>query len=279
MKAAVPSAMVPCRYRVRRRLRETTDTTTLELEPLDDRHLAPYAPGQFSMIYAFGVGEVPISMSGNCNRQPLLAHTVRGVGAVTGLLERMVRGTAVGVRGPFGRPWPLRTAEGRDVLVIAGGLGMAPLRPVVYHLMAQRGRYGRVCLLYGARTPADLLYKRELERWRTRAQLDLVVTVDRADGTWRGNVGVVTSAIAKCPVDWSHAIAMICGPEVMMRFTVLELLKQGVGSSGVYLSMERNMKCAVGCCGHCQFGPFFVCRDGPVFRYHDIREAMSLREA
>jgi len=190
----------------------------------------------------------------------------------------MKRGSVIGVRGPFGNGWPVEEAKGRDVLVVAGGIGLAPLRPVLYQLIARRGEYGRVVVLYGTRTPSDILFQRELEQWRARFDLEVGVTVDRALMDWRGNVGVVTTLIPKAPFDPRNTIAMVCGPEVMMRFTVWELQKLGLTLDRIFISMERNMKCAIGFCGHCQFGPYFVCKDGPIFRYDRVKGLLEVRE-
>jgi len=182
------------------------------------------------------------------------------------------------VRGPYGSCWPVEHAEGNDVVIVAGGIGLAPLRPALYRLMATRDRYGRIVLLYGARTPEDILFKRELQDWRSHFDLEVYVTVDRATGRWKGNVGVVTTLIPKAPFDPHASIALLCGPEVMMRFTIQELEKRGVRDDLIFVSLERNMKCAVGFCGHCQFGPTFICKDGPVFRYDTIRSFFEMRE-
>ena len=279
MSTALHDPMLPQQYRVVRRWRETRDTATLALAPVDERDgVGPFVAGQFNMLYVFGVGEVPISVSGDPTRPRPLVHTVRAVGAVTQGLCALRPGDVVGVRGPFGSGWPVEEAAGSDVVLVAGGLGLAPLRPALYHLLAHRGRYGRVVLLYGARTPGDLLYRREVARWAARADLWLGVTVDRGDGGWRGHVGVVTRLIPGAAFDPADAVALVCGPEVMMRFTVAELLKRGVPEERVWLSLERNMKCAVGFCGHCQFGPAFVCKDGPVFRYDRVRALLGVRE-
>jgi len=259
-------------YRVRRLKRETADTFTLELRPVNGAGRIAFAPGQFNMLYVFGVGEIPISISGDPLKPETLVHTTREVGAVTRAMRKLKAGHVLGVRGPFGSPWPVAEIRGSDIVIVAGGIGLAPLRPALYHILSRRERYGRVVLLYGARTPADILYRRELERWRARFDLEVYATVDRAMSGWRGNVGVVTSLIARAPFDPLNTVALVCGPEVMMRFTVLELQKRGVGPQAIYLSMERNMKCAVGLCGRCQFGPVFVCKDGPVFRYDRVKD-------
>lgn len=269
--------MVPRTYRVVQNRRETRDTTTLELTPVDGSGL-PFVPGQFNMLYAFGKGEVPISISGDVARPHALTHTVRAVGTVSQALCMMKPGSAVGVRGPFGSSWPVKAAEGSDVLVVAGGIGLAPLRPAFYHLLAHRERYGQVALLYGARTPHELLFVDELEKWRGRFDVEVEVSVDNADSAWHGHVGVVTTLIRRADFDPSETVALVCGPEVMMRFTVFGLLDAGMSKDHVFVSLERNMKCGVGLCGHCQFGPEFVCKDGPVFSYNRIERFFRIRE-
>ncbi len=274
---ALAAPMVPRPYRVQRVRRETGDVSTLWLEPVEDA-TKPFAPGQFNMLYTFGVGEVPISISGGFAPPGGLMHTVRGVGPVSTALCRSKRGDVLGVRGPFGRGWPIDDAAGRDVVIVAGGIGLAPLRPAIEQLLAQREQYGRIVLLYGGRTPSDLLYRRELGQWRSRFDLEVEITVDASSVGWRGYVGLVTTLIPRALFDPSEAIAFVCGPEVMMRFTVAELQDRGVPTESIYISMERNMKCAVGFCGHCQFGPTFICKDGPVFRYDQVAPLLRIRE-
>jgi NAD(P)H-flavin reductase len=272
------ASSVPAVWRVRSRRRETHDTFTLVLEPPATGRPFRYAPGQFNMLYQFGVGEVPISISGDPANETQLVHTIRAVGAVTRSMGRLGPGSALGIRGPFGTQWPVDVARGGDVVIVAGGIGLAPLRPALYHILNHRNEYGRVALIYGARTPEDLLYGRELERWRGRLDLDVDVTVDAAGERWRGNVGLVTTLLPRLRIDPDHAVVMICGPEIMMRFTALELLSLGLSESALYLSMERNMQCGLGYCGHCQLGPTFVCKDGPVFTYPQIVRLLSQRE-
>lgn len=262
--------MVPQPFRLVRTWRETRETFTLEIEPADRVQDLTFAPGQFNMLYVFGKGEVPISISGNPAKPGTYVHTTRMVGAVTKGMGQLGPGDFIGVRGPFGRPWPLKEATGHDVVLVAGGIGLAPLRPALYYILARRSEYGRVVLLYGARTPDDLLYQRELQRWRARFDLDVYVTVDRVTGDWRGHLGVVTLLIPRAPFDPARTAAFICGPEVMMRFTVQELLQKGVPPAKIFVSLERNMKCGMGICGRCQLGPFLVCRDGPVFSFDQI---------
>lgn len=259
---------------------DTRDTFTFSLSPRTtaDAQCAPNGPGQFNMLYVFGVGEVPISMSGDPNDVDVLVHTTREVGTVTRAMGGLRAGATVGVRGPFGTAWPLPEAEGRDVVLVAGGIGLAPLRPVIYRLLAERDRYQRVSILIGARTPEDLLYADELRAWRARLDVDVYVTVDRATGDWRGNVGLVTALIPRSPFDPRNAVAMVCGPEPMMTAAATALVRRNVPRERLWLSMERNMKCAIGHCGHCQLGPLFVCRDGPVFRLDRIAPLLDVEE-
>jgi NAD(P)H-flavin reductase len=230
------------------------------------------------MLYVFGVGEVPISISGDPARPDCVVHTTRAVGPVTRALQRLHEGAVLGLRGPFGTAWPVEAARNHDVLLVTGGIGLAPLRPVLYHVLNNRGDYGRVVLLYGARTAEDMLYSQELTAWQARADVDVHTTVDRATSGWRGNVGVVTALIPHAPCDPRRTVALVCGPEVMMRFTVMALEARGVNPAHIHVSMERNMKCAVGFCGHCQYGPEFICKDGPVFAYPRIERLFSVRE-
>jgi NAD(P)H-flavin reductase len=278
MTADLPDPMIPVPYVVQKVRRETSDTYTLDLARPEGAANFPFAPGQFNMLYAFGVGEAPISISGDPADPRTLVHTVRDVGRVTHAICRSQKGEALGVRGPYGAPWPVAAAAGNDVIIVAGGLGLAPLRPAIYHLLRERPRYGNVELIYGARTPGDLLFRRELERWRGRFDLRVHVTVDSAANDWRGNVGVVTKVIERARFDPGSTTALVCGPGIMMRFTVLELLSRGLKPEQVFVSMERNMKCGAGWCGHCQWGPFFICKDGPVFRFDRIKDWFDRRE-
>jgi NAD(P)H-flavin reductase len=268
-----PGAMVPVPLRVARRDRETHDTFTLALEPANGASLPEYAPGQFGMLYAFGKGEVPISISA----LPLV-HTIRAVGATSAALCALEPGEVVGARGPFGTAWPLAEAEGRDVVILAGGIGLAPLRPVIHHLLEHRDRYGDVVVLYGGRAPAELLFTEEVAGWRGRFDVEVGVTVDRADEDWRGRVGVVTTLVPRAGFDPENAVAMVCGPEVMMRFAVIALRDRGMAPERIWVSLERSMKCAIGLCGHCQLGPAFMCKDGPVFRWDAVEPLLKVRE-
>jgi NAD(P)H-flavin reductase len=278
--AAVVGAdpMLPVPFRIEKLRHETVDTFTIELAPSQPNGGFSFLPGQFNMIYVFGVGEVPISISSDPRNAQTFQHTTRVVGSVTRSMGLLKRGDTLGVRGPFGTHWPVEAAEGRDVVIVTGGIGLAPLRPALYHLMAHREKFHKIVLLYGARTPEDILYRRELERWRSKFDLEIQVTVDRGTRDWRGNVGVVTTMIGRAPFDPTNTVALACGPEVMMRFAVMEFQRRGLSSERIYLSMERNMKCAIGFCGHCQYGPTFICKDGPVFRFDRIEPIFGKAE-
>ncbi len=237
----------------------------------------PFRPGQFNMLYAYGVGEVPISISGDTAEPTRLVHTIRAVGTVTRAMEELREGSVLGVRGPYGSAWPVEEARGRDVLFVAGGLGLASLRPAILHVLSNRADYGRVVILCGARSPADLLFKEQLGRWRARFDCRLEVIVDRAGREWYGAVGVVTRLLDDTPLEPDDAV-FVCGPEIMMRFVIRELGRRGVPGDAIWLSMERSMKCGVGLCGHCQLGGSFVCQDGPVYRSDRIAPLLFARE-
>jgi NAD(P)H-flavin reductase len=270
-------AITPIPYRVVANDPETAETRTLRLEPADgDRIL--YAPGQFAMTYAFGAGEVPISISGDPDGSPELVQTIRAVGAATRSLCELGEGEEVGIRGPFGRGWPPTPEPEGDLLLVAGGLGLAPLRPALLRALRHRAGIRRLVLLYGGREPAQLLFRPELERWLALDELDCELIVDIARSDWRGRVGVVPSLIERIDLEPAATTAMICGPEVMMRFSAEALLRRGVAASSIHVSLERNMRCAVGHCGHCQWGGDFICRDGPVFAWEEISDRIGVRE-
>jgi|WetSurMetagenome_2_1015567.scaffolds.fasta_scaffold117068_3 NAD(P)H-flavin reductase len=264
--------MLPRAARVLQVDKETHDTFTLSLESGNGNGQTSFAPGQFSMLYVFGVGELPISISGDPEEPGRLVYTVRSVGKATNALVTQTAGGTVGVRGPFGNSWPMTKARGKDIVVIAGGIGLAPLRPAIYHILRHRGDYKRLIVLYGARTPRDMLYRKQLAAWAYLPDTQMLTTVDYGGLSWRGNVGVVTTLFRHVRLQPNKTVALICGPEIMMRYVVRELESRGVGPADTYLSMERNMKCAVGFCGHCQLGPYFACKDGPVFPLSRMRD-------
>jgi NAD(P)H-flavin reductase len=268
--------MAPVPFVVRSNRDELEDTYTLQLEPPGGSF--EFLPGQFTMLYAFGIGEVPISISGDPALPGTLTQTIRGVGAVTRALRIARPGDTIGVRGPFGTAWPVDLAEGKDIVIAAGGIGLAPLRPAIYQVLAERDRFERVVILYGARNPSELLFADELQDWRGRLDADVLVTVDNAGRDWHGSVGVVTKLIRRAPFDPRNSVALVCGPQIMMRFTAQELVTRGVPHDAIHMSMERNMKCAIGFCGHCQYGAKFICRDGPVFEYPALQPYLLVKE-
>ena len=275
--ATTRDPMLPRLFRIEAMKKELSDTFTMSLRPTDGGTFR-FQPGQFNMLYTFGVGEVPISISGDAADPTELSHTIRAVGRTSSALATLKPGDTVGVRGPFGTPWPIEACFGSDVLIMGGGVGLAPLRPAIYAVLAQREKFGNVLILYGARTPEDILFAKDLKTWRSRFDINCQVTVDRVTGKWNGRVGVVTQLIKGGGFDRPHTRALVCGPEVMMRFGIQTLNEHGVTNDRIFVSMERNMKCAVGFCGHCQFGPTFVCKDGPVYRFDTIKDIFKLRE-
>ena len=272
-------AMVPSMATIRRVIWETDDTYTLVIDPpqMNGRPFS-FKPGQFNMVYAFGTGESAISISSDPSKPNLLAHTIHRVGIVTSALSRLKRGDTIGLRGPFGTAWPVEEAVGKDVCIAAGGIGLAPLRPVIYSMIRRREEFGRIIILYGARSPLDLLYRVELEQWSKIPNTEVITTVDRGDSSWKGHIGVVTGLFSYIKMDSPSSIAMVCGPEVMMKYTYEELQRRGLSQEQIFISMERNMKCGVGLCGHCQFGPKFICKDGPVFRLPQINHLIEKKE-
>ncbi len=273
---SVAAPMVPVRYRVAAVHRETADTSTLTLDPVDEAIAAP-GPGQFTMLYRYGTGEIPVSVSGAPAAGANLRHTIRGVGAVSQALIDLPVGSMLGVRGPFGAGWALEEARGGDVVVVAGGIGLAPLRPVVHEILEHRSDFGAAAVLVGARRPEDLLFRDELAAWAERPDLHTAVTVDVADRTWRGEVGVVTQLLAGSHIEAVSATALVCGPEVMIRAVAGELVPLGVDPERILVSLERNMHCAVGHCGRCQLGPVFVCADGPVLSWAEAQPLLAVR--
>jgi NAD(P)H-flavin reductase len=268
--------MEPRPFRVERVIKELADCFTLVLTPTDGHCAFPFQPGQFNMLYDFGHGEVPVSMSGDPSRPEELVHTIRSVGLVTAAMQKLRPGDVIGVRGPFGSHWPLAQSKGKDILVMAGGLGLAPLRPVIYDLKNHAADYGRLTLLYGTRTPDTLLFADELQSWSEHWATSL--TVDSAGPRWGGHVGVVTDLLDGRVHHAANTVAFLCGPEIMMRFCAYALLDRGFLPEQIFVSLELNMKCALGMCGRCQYGPFFICKDGPVFSFAQVARLFRIRE-
>lgn len=246
----------------------------------DDPHLAAtyrFAPGQFNMLYMPGFGESAISISSDASQRDFLSHTIRVAGNVTQAIARKQVGDQIALRGPFGSSWPMDKCRGRDIIFACGGIGLAPLRPAIYEVLNHRDDYGRVILLYGARTPSGLLYTSEYDAWREK-NIDVEVTVDIGDENWNGRIGVVPLLFYQHRLQADRTTVMSCGPEIMMRFVVFEALARKIRPENIYVSMERNMSCAMGFCGHCQIGPYFVCKDGPVFNYRQAEPFFNLED-
>jgi NAD(P)H-flavin reductase len=272
-------SMVPVFLPVYKNTKETHDTHTLFFR-VNHPSEPPYSfkPGQFNMLYVFGKGEIPVSVSSDPDETKWIAHTIRKVGKVSSALFAMKRNERVGIRGPFGSSWDIAEGFGRDVIIVAGGLGLAPLRPLIANLFKHRDQVGNAFLLYGARTPDDLLYYHQLQNWRSRFDFRVRVCVDHSQNHWLGSVCVVPKLIHQIKFDPTRVAVFICGPEIMMKYTIAEFKSKGVPALSMFVSLERNMKCAIGICGHCQYGPHFVCKDGPVFCYKDIEPIFDIRE-
>ena len=277
-QTAAPTAMTPVPYRVRSRVAENRDSATLRLEPVLDTLTAPL-PGEFMMMYAFGIGEVAISVSGvPSDSEPTITHTIRSVGAVSRALHDAQPGTVIGMRGPFGTNWGLDDAAGRDLVIVAGGVGLAPLRPVVLGAMTARDSYGSVTLIAGARSRDDFLFAEELHEWMQSSLIDVHLTVDVPVQGWPGEVGFVTEPLRRLQLRPERTTAFLCGPEQMMHNGAIALLRKGLAASDIRVSLERNMQCGVGWCGHCQLGPLLLCRDGPVVGYDAAEPLLAVGE-
>lgn len=272
-------SMLPMPTRVLERIQETRDVFTLRLQLVDEkaRQRYAFASGQFNMLYLYGVGEVPISIVSDIRDPHLLDHTIRDVGRVTHGLAQLQSGDEIGIRGPFGRGWPVAEAEGRDVVVVTGGLGCAPAVSVIHHVLRRRERYGRLTIMQGVKHSDDLLWRDQYEAWSREPDTQVLLAADIASPGWQWHTGLVTSLFDQAELSPKHSTVMICGPEPMMRAAAEDLIKRGFAADEIWLSMERNMQCAVGHCGHCQLGPHFVCRNGPVFPYPEIRSLLGTR--
>lgn len=270
--------MLPVPYRVTGRRVETHDSVTLRMEPAGPA-LPAFQPGQFTMLYRHGVGEIAISISGDPGADDRsLTQTIRDVGAVSHSLHEARPGDVVGARGPFGTSWGLDTAVGHDLVIVAGGVGLAPLRPLLLGALADRQAYGRVVLVAGARSPAEFLFRDQLDEWAATPGMEMVRTIDQPAAGWRGQVGFVTEPLSRLRLDPRRTIAFLCGPEPMMRFSANVLLGKGITADRIRVSLERDMKCGIGLCGHCQLGPLLVCRDGPVVDYASVQPLLTIRE-
>ncbi len=258
----------PIRTMVEDVIPESPTIKTLVLRP--DRPI-PFRTGQFIEMTVPGVGEAPFTPSSSPQVADRMDVTIMRAGRVTSVVHELRPGAIVGLRGPYGVGYPIDEYAGKDILILGGGVGLAPLRSLLYALFAEPDRFQRIVLCYGARTPADVIYKKQLDEWRGMKQVELHQSVDRASDGWKYTEGVVTVLVDKVKIDPAKSIAVVCGPPVMMKFATLKLLDVGFTDEQIYLSMEKNMSCGVGKCGHCRLGPYYVCKDGPVFTYAQIK--------
>ncbi len=256
---------------------EGTSTYWFQFTDPTVREAYSFRPGQFNMVYVPGFGEAAISISSDPGKTDTIGHSIRFVGNVTHAVARLKVGDVVGLRGPFGTSWPIEDLTGKDVFIATGGIGLPPLRPVIYHILHNRDKYGKVTLLYGARTPDQLMYTDEYDTWRA-AGIDMQLCVDRGDPSWTGRVGVVPMWFYQFRIDPRKTAVLTCGPEIMIRFVIYEALARRIPSENVFVSLERNMKCGQGSCGHCQLGPYFICKDGPVFRFDALQPYFNVEE-
>ncbi|MFH1022728.1 MAG: FAD/NAD(P)-binding protein [Planctomycetota bacterium] len=265
-----PSLYKPIPARVDRIIDETSNIRTFVIVPQEP---IPFKAGQFVELTVPGFGEAPFTPSSSPTVSDRLEVTIMRAGTVTGQLHALKPGAPIGIRGPLGRPYPLEKYYGREVLIVGGGVGLAPLRALLFALFAEIGKYKKIIVRYGAKTPNDLVYRQAVSEAWGRKDIDLMLSVDKRDGTWTGNEGVVTTILGKDKLqcDPKGGVAVVCGPPIMMKFATLKLLELGYSDANIYLSMEKNMSCGVGKCGHCRLGHYYACKDGPVFTYDQVK--------
>lgn len=274
MSAEVTNPYLIHQATIAEKIRESDDINTYRLQLMDEqvRRTYRFAAGQFNMVYLFGVGEVAISIVSDPDEPTFLDHTIRAVGRVTKAIADLQSGDVLGIRGPFGQGWPLKEARGRNVVIVTGGLGCAPVVGAIEYIFRRRGDYGPVRIIHGVKTPHDLLYRERFDAWRRVPDTEVLLTSDQPDKAWRHHVGVVTELFECVTIDPTNSVVLMCGPEIMMRLGVPILMRRGIPATAIYLSLERHMECGIGLCGHCQFGPYFLCKDGPVMRYDRVAQ-------
>ncbi|QMT60929.1 FAD/NAD(P)-binding protein [Legionella sp. PC997] len=270
---------VPLEAIIVEKIEESSTIFTLHLCLLDSERQEQFlfAPGQFNMLYLYGVGEVAISIVSDPERKDILTHTIRAIGRVTKALQKLQPGDRIGVRGPYGRGWPLEQTKGKDIVVLTGGLGCAPSVSIIQYILARREQYGHLSILQGVKHSEDFIFRKQYAIWQKSPNTIIHVAADQAGPKWPWAVGYVTDMIDKLNLNPENTIVMMCGPEMMMNTAVKALYKRGISEHDIYLSMERNMECGIAQCGHCQYGGFFICKDGPVFAYSEIKELFNER--
>jgi len=268
-----PNIYLPLIARITDIRDETPDTKTFVFRFRDQgvQEAFTWRPGQFVELSVFGLGEAPFGFASSPTRKGNFEITLRAVGALTRALYAMAPGDEVGIRGPLGNHFPYQEVQDKDILFIAGGIGLPPLRSLIHNMLDERGKFGKITILYGARTPTDLVYKSELEEWRRRSDLKFMVTVDRSEPGWEGSVGMVPTLFPKADIRPAGTVAYMCGPPVMIRFVIQDLVSMGFADEDIISTLERHMKCGVGKCNHCCIGHKYVCRDGPVFSYKQMK--------
>jgi sulfhydrogenase subunit gamma (sulfur reductase) len=270
---------LPHAVEVATRTEDSPDIFTVGLRFTDEavKRAYRFAPGQFNMLYLFGGGEVPISIVSDPEAPELIHHTIRAVGRVTEAMARLEVGDKLGLRGAFGTGWPMERARGQDLIMVTGGLGCAPTTSAIEYVMQRRAAYGRVAILHGVKKPEDMIYSDRFEGWARAPDTQVLLAAQEADSRWSGKIGLVTRLLDDVDPGMIKGMALMCGPEVMMRAVAEELLKRGMAIDDVYVSMERNMQCGLGHCGNCQIGRYFACKDGPVFPYAAMRQFMHVK--
>jgi NAD(P)H-flavin reductase len=279
MIAPAMPGLVPQAAIITDRIQESPTIFTLHMRLEDEGSQAAFnfSPGQFNMLYLPGVGEVPISIMSDPEDNDFIGHTIRALGRVTQGLARLHTGDRVGLRGPFGRGWPMQFMQGKDIVVITGGLGCAPVVAVIHYLLRRRADYGHLTIIQGVKRAEDMIWREQYARWNTLPNTKVMVAADQGAALWPWHVGRVTELFDQIPMRLDQAMVVMCGPEGMMRVSAEMLVDRGLPQSSIYLSMERNMQCAAGHCGHCQFGGAFVCRDGPVFNWPQVKDLITHR--
>ncbi|MFA6078554.1 MAG: FAD/NAD(P)-binding protein [Candidatus Omnitrophota bacterium] len=253
---------------------ETANIKTFTIRPRGD---ITFKAGQFMDVTVPGIGEAPFTPSSNHSNTEKLDFTIMRSGRVTKILHEMKKGETIGVRGPYGKGYPLDAFKSKDIMIVGGGVGLAPLRALLYAMFNEVNDYRKIMVKYGARTPKDIVYKGEVDTWKDRApHVEVNITTDTGDESWKGHVGLVTTILDNKGIDMANAVSIVCGPPIMMKFATFKLLELGFKDSQIYLSMEKNMSCGIGKCGHCRIGPYYACKDGPVFTYDKIKDLPNI---
>lgn len=267
--------IIPSPFQIKSIVHESSDVYSLALTPVKGE-IPAFIPGQFNMLYLYGFGEIALSDSSHPFEKQQTYHTIHAVGSITKAMQHLKEGDQIGMRGPFGSHWPVEKKD-CNVLVVAGGIGLTAMRSVLFYLGANREQYKKITVLYGTRTPDSIIYRNEMKQWQEQ-DIEMQVSVDEPDANWNGHVGVVTSLIPKHLPSPKNTLVLVCGPEIMIKASLSELKNMGIDPKDVYVSMERNMQCAVGFCGHCQYGPYFLCKDGPIFSYEQVQNFLDIEE-